>query len=160
MAQLISNLPNPATWTYQADITNGAGGAGTQTYTITPGDRAYMDFLYGQVFQGDTVGRVITVAIDDGATNELTELMRITGDAASRHSIPHSDVADAAGTHLSAGASIRISGAMDLIVTIAAVAASQDTAFGCACTIYGALPTASEVGASTPTINVNQEGIQ
>jgi len=146
-----------ALFVYQADITNGAG-SGVHSYTVSVSEGSEYELLYGEFFNGDTVGVVLTVAIDDGA-NELSELMSVTADAASRHSFPHSDVAAAAGTHLSSGARILLAGGMRLIASSASVAASQDTAFGLVCRIRGDVPTVVEVGASTPTINVNTEAV-
>ncbi len=146
---------------YHADIVNGAGGAGAQTYTATIGQRNQVELLYGEIFNGDTSGRVATVEIDDGTAGEnQSELVSVTADAASTHSFPHSDVAAAGGTHLSAGARLILSGAQRIVATVAAVAASQDSSFSFACLIRrGTGPTVVEVGASTPTITVNQEGI-
>ncbi len=143
---------------YQATVTNGAGGAGVQSYTVTTGVGSEMELLYGEFFNGDTAGVALTVAIDDG-TNEGGELMAVTADAASRHSFPHSDIADAAGTHISAGVRIFLGGGMRLVATTASVAASQDTAFSFTARIRGAVPTVVEVGASTPTIVVNTEQV-
>ncbi len=146
------------TWVYQASITNGAGGAGVQSYTVVPGRGNEMEVLYGEFFNGDTVGVVLTVSVDDGA-NELAELMSVTADAASRHSFPHSDVSGVAGTHTSAGARIIVAGTMRLIALSASVAASQDTNLGLACRIRGSEPVVTEVGASTPTITINTEQV-
>jgi len=104
------------------------------------------------------VGVALSVDIEDG-TNEIARLIDVTADAASRHSFPHSDVAAAAGTHLSSGARIILAGPMEVIALSASVAASQDTAFALVCRIYGGVPTVVEVGASTPTINVNTERV-
>ncbi len=115
-----------------------------------------MEVLYGEFFNGDTVGVVLTVSLDDG-TNEGAEMLSVNADAASRHSFPHSDVAAVGGTHLSSGSRIFLAGGQQLIALTASVAASQDTAFALTCRIRGAVPTVVEVGASTPTININTE---
>ncbi len=148
-------------WVYQADITNGAGGAGVQSYTVTAGGGVggEMEILYGEFFNGDTLGVVLTVSLTDNGANELVELMSLTADAASRHSFPHSDTPAVAGTHLSSGSRIFLAGGMTLVALTASVAASQDTAFALVCRIRGAVPTVVEVGASTPTININSERV-
>ncbi len=143
-------------WVYQASIVNGAGGAGVHSYTFTFGVGGEAEILYGEFFNGDTVGVALTVSIDDG-TNELAELMSVTADAASRHSFPHSDVSGVAGTHTSAGARLLLGGGMRLIGLSGSVAASQDTNFALVCRIRGGVPTVVEVGASTPTITINTE---
>ncbi len=145
-------------WAYQADVTNGAGGAGVQSYTLSVAVGDELEVLYGEFFNGDTLGVVIGVTIDDG-TNEFAELLSVTADAASRHSFPHSDVAAVSGTHLSSGSRIMLGGGMRLVALTASVAASQDSAFALVCRIRGGVPTVVEVGASTPTININQEGV-
>ncbi len=149
-----------ALWVYQADITNGAGGAGVHTYTVSLAVGSEYEILYGQIFNGDTVGVLMTVTIDDGtASQELAQLLSVTADANTRHSFPHSDVAAAAGTHLSAGSRIILAGGLRLRAATASVAASQNTAFSLVCRIRGAVPTVVEVGASTPTININTEQV-
>lgn len=146
-------------WVYQADITNGAGGAGVQSYTVTIPVGSEVELLYGEIFNGDTVGVALTVDIEDDGANEIARLIDVTADAASRHSFPHSDVAAAAGTHLSSGARIIVGGGMTIIGLTASIAASQNSAFALVCRIFGDVPTVAEVGASTPTINVNTEKV-
>ncbi len=147
-----------ANWMYHATVTNGAGGAGNQSYTLTPGTSNELEILYGVIFNGDSAGRVATVEIDTGTAGEtLAEIVSVTADAGSSHSFPHSDVAAAGGTHLSAGPRIFLSGGMRLVATVAAVAASEDSAFGLVCRIRGPVPTVVEAGASTPTIVIDEE---
>ncbi len=53
-----------ANWIYQATITNGVGGAGNHTYAITTGIGDEMEILFGSVFNGDTVARVVKMHVD------------------------------------------------------------------------------------------------
>lgn len=143
------------TWVYQADITNGAGGAGAHTYTLTTsvGSEAWIVSI--EVFNGDTTGRTIRAEVDDG-TNRLGRLMgsRSLGAAALQEWPSKDPAADANSMNDSP---YPLSGGMRLQVTISAVALSQDTACAIVARIRGNVPTVVEAGASTPTINVNTE---
>lgn len=146
-----------ALWIYQADITNGAGGAGDQTYTLTVGTGNELEVLYGEVFNGDTSARVVTVIIDDG-TNQITQILNLTAGAGARVAFPVSTTqGDSAG--VAAGARLIVAGTMRIVVRVAAVALSQDSALGLACRIRGGVPSVVEAGASTPTININTEQV-
>ncbi len=147
-----------ATWVYQADITNGAGGAGNHVYTIVPGAGNELQILYGRVLNGDTSSRTATAVIDDG-TNELTRFMTLALTAGSAQSFPNAEIGSTGGGSVADGPRFILSGTMRLVVTIAAVAASENTAFGLVCRIVGGVPTVTEAGASTPTINVNTEQV-
>ncbi len=144
-------------WVYQADITNGAGGAGDNSYTVTVGVGNELELLYGELFNGDTSARTVTVEIDDG-TNRIAQLLNVAADAAKRHGFPiNDDISTGGGVVAGGGRRFILAGAMRLIVTIAAVALSQDSALGLVCRIRGGAPTVVEAGASTPTININTE---
>ena len=142
---------------YQADVTNGAGGAGNQSYTFTPGDGNELEILYGELLNGDTSTRVATLEIDDG-TNHLAYLGNESVTAGSRMAFPTADPPGNDST-VSAGAPLLLSGTMRLIVLLASVAASQNSALGLVIRLRGGVPTITEAGASTPTINVNVERV-
>ncbi len=147
-----------ATWIYHADITNGAGGAGAHIYTMTVAARSQIEVLYGSMFNGDTTDRNSTLEIEDGGGNRITRFFSRTHSAATFGVFPYAE--DDFGSGVAAGGRYLLGGGMVLIWTLAAVALSQDSAFGLACQIrVGDVPTVVEVGASTPTININQEGI-
>ena len=148
---------NGRTWVYQADITNGGGGAGNHSYTVTVASGNELEVLYGELFNGDTSNRTGEVIIDDG-TNQLSRFLSGTINAAARWPFPIADGQAAAGMSLGGGRVI-ISGTMRLVATVASVAASENTAFAVVCRIRGGIPTVVEVGASTPTININTETI-
>jgi hypothetical protein len=145
------NLP---VWYYQADITNGAGGAGAHSYTVTVSSRSRIEVLYGGVLNGDTTSRTVTVVVDDG-TEEFTRLVSLSLSTGILEHFP-----DTRAGIVGAGARVILGGGMRVVATIVDVAASQDSAFAIACEIQvGSVPTAVEVGASTPTININREEI-
>lgn len=151
-----------ALWVYQADITNGAGGGGDLTWTVVPGVGNEMEILYGDIFNGDTAGRVVRINIDDG-TNHLASLLDdLTGfslNAGVHHAFPIGDVVAATGGNVSDGARILIAGTMRLVATVESVAASQDGAFALVARIRGGVPVVTEAGNSTPTININTEQV-
>ncbi len=160
MGNQSDSWPGGQTWVYHADIVNSAGGAADNSYTVSLAVGNEMEILYGEVLNGDTAGRVVTVLIDTGTAGEnLASLVSITADAGSTQAFPHSDVSGVAGTHLSAGAPLLFSGGMRLVVTVAAVALSQDTAFGLVCRTRNAVPTVVEAGEASATITINEERV-
>jgi len=146
-------------WDYQADITNGAGGAGDNSYTITVPVGAVLEIEYGELFNGDTSNRTAVIEIRGDGGERLATLINGTLNAAARSSFPSANIFAAAGNPLGTSARIFVSGGMDIVAAVLAVAASQDTAFGISCRIWGEVPTVVEAGASTPTINVNLEKV-
>ena len=143
-------------WEYQADITNGAGGAGDHSYTVTPGVGNELWILYGEVLNGDTATRTVTMAIDTGA-DQLYDFSNEALGAGVRAPFPGRG-ASTVPRHHNANYYM-LAGAMRFIVTIAAVALSQNTALGLVARIKGGAPTVAEAGASTPTININTEQV-
>ncbi len=146
-----------ALWVYHADITNGGGGAGDHVYTIVPGAGNELELLYGRVINQDTTARTVTIVIDDGS-NDLVRIMTLALSGGAAAGFPTAEVQATTGNSTSLVRYI-ISGTMRLVVAIAAVALSQDTVLGLVCRIRGGLPTVTEVGASTPTININTEQV-
>ena len=147
-----------AIWVYQADITNGAGGAGSHTYTLTPGVGNEIEILQGEVFNGDSSSRVISSLVDDGANRLYPIQNDLTIGAAGRYAMPVGE--SMAANRNSVGYSkYALAGTMRLVVTVASVAASQDSALGLVARIWGGVPDMVEAGASTPTININTERV-
>ncbi len=149
-----------ALWVYHASITNDAMDVATHTYTITVGAGNELEILFGSVLQGDTSNRAVTVEITDG-TNRLAVLIGSTVNAGVRAAFPTATPFIAAGPILiSAGTRIILGGAMELVVTIGAVAVSQDSALGLVCRIRGAVPTVVEAAsAGTPVISIDTEQV-
>ena len=145
-----------ALWIYQADITNGAGGAGDQTYTLTVGVGNELEVLYVRVLQGDPTSRLVLAQIDDG-TNQGPRL--IGGSTAQDTFRQWPTAGSSADDGVLGSARLLMAGAMRLIVTIQAVALSENTACWIGCRIRSGVPTVVESGASTPTININSEAV-
>lgn len=146
-------------WVYQADITNGAGGAGNHSYTVIPGAGCEMEVLYGELFNGDVSNRTGSIVMEDNSTNRLVSILATTINAAARQSFPTAIVQASAGSGAAAGPRFILAGAMRLVATVAAVTLSENTALGLVCRVRGGVPSVAEAGASTPTINVNTEQV-
>ncbi len=147
-----------ALWVYHADIVNTAGGAGGHSYTVAPAVGSEMEVLYGSFQNGDTLGRLLYVNIDDG-TNLLTRLLgQRTVTAGHAVSFPQGNIAvdDQAG--LAPDGRTILSGPMTVVAIAEAIAVSQDTAFGIVCRIRGGIPTVALIGpgAAVETVNTNQ----
>ena len=150
-----------ATFEYQAQITNGAGGSGDITVEITPGAGNEFEFLYGAISNGDTVTRTLFMQIRDSNDNVITTdtiddinaggRLALPGVAASSHS---ADRPAASGTHRRI-----VSGTMDILLTASAIAASQDATFTFTLRIRGPVPTITEAGQASPTITINTEQV-
>ena len=144
-----------AEWIYQADITNGAGGAGNHTYVIVAGAGNELEVLYFRLFNGDTSGRTARVRIFDAdGGNEMVRLFP-TGTLGAA-GVTFWPVASSSGG-IAAGAKAKADGLMSVSAEVDAVASSQDSSFAISCWIQGGVPTVTESGASTPTININTE---
>lgn len=149
-----------SSWEYQAQITNGAGGAGNQSVILTPGVGDEFELYFATITNGDTASRTVTAEIRDDSDNRLAVLGTISLDAAAVLQIPTAPQAAATGGNAAdAPAATRfiISGDMDLRLLVASVAASQDSTYTIVGRIRGSAPTVTEAGASTPTITINTE---
>jgi hypothetical protein len=148
-------------FTFQGTIVNGAGGAGTQSYTFAPGTGGRIRLVAGRFLNGDTATRTPIVDIQDGAGRSLVPLIEGgTIGIGGSLPLPHTHSSFAA-TDTSAGlagnddAAPWIAGANILSIALSAVAASQDTALGAIFEVYGGAPTIVLAGASTPTVTTN-----
>ncbi len=148
-----------AMWAYEADITNGAGGAGENSYLISPGAGNEMEIFNGVFFNGDSSPRIMTILMEGPSAEKLAMLLDLQVNAGTEHPLNTVDEAAQGDTFTSSGARMPIGGTMRLAMRVAAVAASQDTAFGCFARIRGGLPIVTEAGISTPTININLEQV-
>lgn len=146
-----------ALWIYQADITNGAGGAGTHTYAFTVPAGGTVQILYGQILNGDTSNRAAVATILDPSSGSLYEVIdSATLNAGTRTNFPTAEIFNSAGNG-GAAQKLLLGSNMIFQVQVVDVAASENTALGLAMKIWGPVPSAAETGASTPTINVNTE---
>ena len=144
--------PDGSEFVYQGDITNGAGGAGDQTDLLVPGVGNEIEIYSIVVLNGDGSARTVTVVVEtDTAGEEVNRPVAAQSvNAGSREPVPNARLGHGQGRLI-------LSGGMRLLITIAAVALSEDTAVGINGRIKGGVPTITESGASTPTINVNTE---
>ena len=143
-------------YVFQGTVVNGAGGAGAQTYTVVPGEGHFLEIIDGMILNGDSAGRTVTATIDTGTSNE-----NIGGPIADAETLGggtrmglFSGVADVNNPRPSGR--LIVAGPERLVITIAAVAASQDSAFGFHAWLHGNEPTITLAGASTPTTTTNE----
>ncbi len=147
-----------ALWIYQGDVTNGAGGAGNQSYTLTIDTGNEAEILYGSVFQGDPTVRTASVGIFDG-TFRIGRLLSTSLNQNAVQGYPSAATSGANGNPSAAGPRYIIGGGMRILATIESVALSEDTAYSIAMRIRGGVPTVVEAGQATPTIDVNREQV-
>lgn len=140
-----------ATWVYHATITNGAGGAGNQIYTVSPGDSNEMEVMYGFIHNGDATTRTIDCRILDGASgNFLSGYFDNETLLANQNRVfPDSD------TNKLSPFRVLVSGDAQLFMRVRSVAASQDSEAAVVCRVRGRAPTTTEDGASSPTTIIN-----
>lgn len=147
-----------ATWVYHADITNDGANSGSHIYLVVPGVGNELEILYGEVDNDDTATRSVFGTIEDDSGNFL---YRVIPDAmaATAGTVISFPVTDEVGAD-AGGASNRLilSGTMAFRVTVAAIAVSQDTAFGIVCRIRGAPPTVTLISPTdaVETVNTNK----
>ena len=137
-----------ANWVYHTRIANEAGqGASDITWLIVPGEGNELELLYGDNFNGDTVGRVLFGIIETDTAGERvsTFIAGPTIGPAGHRGFPFADTDNAT----SAGARIFVAGAQRILITVEAVADGEDAALGLVCRIRGGVPTVTEGGAGT-----------
>lgn len=143
-------------FTFQGTVVNGAGGAGTNSLTIVPANASRFRILALQCTNNDTTGRTCDVVIED-ASGGFDLIALITGlslTAGHSANIPTSAV-QATNAPVNLANQIWVAGGNQVTASIAAIAASQDTAFACVLEVFGGAPTFTLAGASTPTLTTN-----
>lgn len=147
------------TWVYHADITNDGSNSGNHTYSVVPGAGNELEVLYGRILNGDAAARTSQVLVKDVVGGEiLARIVNRSLGAGLDHSFPAvSEAVDSA--KLSAGARIIIAGLMELQAVIAAVAVSQDSAFGVVCRIRGGVPTVTLTSPTDAVEVVNRDQV-
>jgi hypothetical protein len=156
---------SPSKWlAYRATIVNGAGGAGNQSYTFTPGIGGRFRIHNLQLMNGDTVAR-------NGQANIQRASDNIVGLADAGPGVGANIAAGAWQGYPSQGAFAVpytggagqrypwVVGDAELVVTLAAVALSQNSECLALLEFWGPPPSVLEAGASTPTITVEQEAV-
>lgn len=141
-----------AVWVFQGTVAEDATvGTHTCTLTVSPNGANQLEVLYGMIIAQGLAGLVQNAYITDG-TNIIAYLFQAT--AAGTYIFPS---ALAASAGIAAGAKIRLSGSMQLILTAQTSTVSDTQTFSLACRIFGSgLPTATLAdNTGTPTITVN-----
>ncbi len=141
-----------ALWEYHAQVVNEGGqGASTISVDIVPGAGNELAVLYGFVTNGDTASRTARAQILDAVGgNALTQLQGATLTAGSSGGIPDS-------SGVQGGVLFWFGGAMSLFLSVESVADGQDATFAAVCRVRGGVPIVTELGAGTPTVNINTE---
>lgn len=147
----------PKLFTFQGTVANGAGGAGDQTLTIVAPSGGRVHLLYGAITNQDTVARAASMTITDGTNLLHTAAFNSALGAGNQLPIPSTNVTDAASFTGTNGGIMPywIAGAMQIVLKVAAVAASQDSAYAVVLEVYGGAPTPTLAGASTPVLTTN-----
>lgn len=142
---------------YFATIVNGAGGAGDHTYIVTAGVGNELEILGGVILNGDTSSRTVTVKTDTGVADENVDGSLPEGTALGAGTRMGLYRGDASVNAPQAFGRMVLSGSLRLVVRVAAVTASENSAFGFIARLRGGIPTIAETGASTPTITIEEE---
>lgn len=145
----------PSLFTFQGEVVNGAGGAGDQSLTVTPAAGSRVLILYGRMANLDTAARNLTWLVDDG-TNIIMDFYNATAtNAAAVQRIPLTGAAPAVGGTGVFNPQIWLGPGERLVGTLAAVAASENSTWAIQALVWGAAPTFTLAGASTPTLTTN-----
>lgn len=156
--------PDGATLVYQSTIINGAGGGGTVSVVLTPGDGNEFELYYGRISHNDATASDIDVHIRDAGDRVLASLYDV--DAVTQNSVCQFPTAPAAaataGNAADAPAATRfiLSGDMDLYMAALLIDASEGSTNVIVGRIVGGMPTITETGNSTPTITINTELVE
>jgi len=134
-------------------ITNGAGGAGDQTWPVLTTDDSEVEIFQMELTNGDTVARNVSCVVDNGTTTIATILAASSLNAAATTRWPYVGQAFAAtGNNPELMAPLRVGNGGRVLWTAASVAASQDTTFAIYFRFRGQQPTIVPTGASTPAV--------
>lgn len=133
--------PGGNTWVYHANITNDGANSGDHTYTVVPGALNEALLMYGLLDNDDTSNRTGFVRITDGTVIVGNLLFSQTLNSGTSHGFPTTSAAAATGNGVDPAHPLMLSGTMELVATVSAIAVSQDTAFGIVMRIRGPAPT-------------------
>ena len=145
-------------WTYwlqQMTVVNGAGGAGDHTYSIAGQTESAFDIFEADLTNGDTVGRNVSIVVDDLTTTALTILPATSLNAGATVRLPFlGQVFAATGNNPNLTFPYHM-GPARMLFTLAAVALSENSTFGILLRFKGRPPTIASNGAATPTLATN-----
>ena len=159
--RLVSSMFSPETpgklYTFQGTVVNGAGGAGNQSLETVAPAGGRIEVLNSRILNGDTVARVVQAEIDDASGGNVIAIYEsVSANAGTSHEQPLGSVASAAASTFASGIQpIIVAGANVYRLSVASVAASQDSAYALLLRVWGGTPTFTLAGASTPTLTTN-----
>ncbi len=148
-----------ANWIYEVNIANDDQGAANIAVEIVPGAGNEMELLYAGLQQLDTVGRTISILIEDDTDNIIAILSELSLTENQRIHLPMSNNEASTARVSSAGARLIISGNQVLRFQVASVALSQDAKFAVVCRIRGGVPTVTETGGGVIVVTINTEKV-
>lgn len=156
------SLANPATdgalYTFQGEVVNGAGGAGVQSLTVAPATGGRFRVLGLISVNGDTAAVNHSAHIYNGASTNAVDIIRpllTASSVAAAGAIAWPGFGGSTVIAHGDGPSAWVAGANRLVILTGSVAASENTNFGVVLEVWGAAPTFTLAGASTPTLTVN-----
>lgn len=147
-----------AVWSYAATIVGDGTNAGNHSYEFTPGEGNVCILIAGSVLQGDPTSRNVQVLARNG---DDTTFRRILSSASvaqdKRRQFPTSEATSDDGSS-SDGQPIILSGVEDLLVNIASLANSENTAIEIQMLVSGGPPTVviTSPGVATETETENR----
>ncbi len=129
------------TWVYQANVTNDGSNSGNHDYVVTPGAGNEMEILYGGITNDDTSARTTEVRIRDDDDNILVKLIKVASTGVGETRPFPALGASGADDSVASGSRLIVTGAMNVLARVSAVAISQDSMFTIVCRIKGGIPT-------------------
>ncbi len=144
-----------ATWILQGTVAGDNAGGADYACTVTPGVGNELDVLYGDILHNDTSGRLTQVVSRGDGDEILATLIQETLTNA-RRGFPDSDTRAAPP---SSPLRLLLSGGMNLIFSVDAMAQDKLMTFALCGRINGGVPTVAttvSAGTKTETINTNK----
>lgn len=142
-------------YTFQGTATNGAGGAGTTSCTVTAATGGRVVFLLATINNNDSAGRVAQMVIDDGSNQIATLAYNGSLAATGQESLDDETAVSGVANAGNAAGKAWIAGSNRFVMSVAANAASKGAAYAWTALVYGGAPTITLAGASTPTLTTN-----
>lgn len=142
-------------WEYRGDVENDAAGASAITFTITIPVGSEAEILYGLVINQDVAGRTTNAQILESGGGLMADIFpELSLAAGARRPILALAVQNSGVGNMQRTI---VGGGMTILVTVAAVALSQDAVFAVVMRIRGSVPTVVEAGGGTPVITIDTE---
>lgn len=151
-----------AVFAYSATILNDGANAGNHVYTFTPASGSRLRLIGGQLLNGDAAGRVATADILIGTDIILSLFTTTTARsgtvaAGTTQGIPGNALLAAINGQVGQATGFIIPDGATFVVTLAAVAVSQDSKLDIMFEVWGGAPTVTETAPAGATITIEQE---